>query len=105
MIPNGLLPIANRRWQSTLFAGIAGFLTLLLRNNRAHARYCLSCHARRNRGLVLFRPWWRCRRLAAVLAVLMVDAQPGVRIPAVGGRSSGTRPYRADRRSALDLTA
>jgi uncharacterized protein (TIGR03435 family) len=41
MIPNGFLPIANHLWQSTLFAGIAGLLTLLLRNNRAHARYCL----------------------------------------------------------------
>lgn len=41
MIPNDFLPIANHLWQSTLFAGIAGLLTLLLRNNRAHARYCL----------------------------------------------------------------
>ena len=41
MIPNGILPIANHLWQSTLFAGIAGLLTLLLRNNRANARYCL----------------------------------------------------------------
>ena len=40
MIPNGFLPIANHLWQSTLFA-IAGLLTLLLRNNRAQARYCL----------------------------------------------------------------
>jgi bla regulator protein blaR1 len=41
MIPRGFLPIANHLWQSTLFAGIAGLPTLLLRNNRAHARYCL----------------------------------------------------------------
>ena len=41
MIPSSFLPIANHLWQSTLFAGIAGLLTLLLRNNRAHARYCL----------------------------------------------------------------
>ena len=41
MNPSGFLPIANHLWQSTLFAGIAGLLTLLLRNNRAHARYCL----------------------------------------------------------------
>ena len=41
MIPDSLLPIANHLWQSTLFAGIAGLLTLLLRKNRAHARYCL----------------------------------------------------------------
>ena len=41
MIPGGFLPIANHLWQSTVFAGIAGLLTLLLRNNRAHARYCL----------------------------------------------------------------
>lgn len=41
MIPNDFLPIANHLWQSTLFAGVAAFLTLFLRNNRAHARYCL----------------------------------------------------------------
>ncbi len=41
MTPSGLLPIANHLWQSTLFAGAAGLLTLLLRRNRAHARYCL----------------------------------------------------------------
>jgi uncharacterized protein (TIGR03435 family) len=41
MIPNDFLPIANHLWQSTLFAGVAGVLTLLLKNNRAHARYCL----------------------------------------------------------------
>jgi uncharacterized protein (TIGR03435 family) len=41
MIPSGLLPIANHLWQSTLFAGIAGLLTLLLRDNRAGTRYCL----------------------------------------------------------------
>ncbi len=41
MIPDSLLPIANHMWQSTVFAGIAGLLTLLLRKNRAHARYRL----------------------------------------------------------------
>src|SRR5262245_48967203 len=41
MIPNALLPVANHLWQSTLFAGIAGLLTLSLRQNRAHTRYCL----------------------------------------------------------------
>lgn len=41
MIPNGFVSIANHLWQSTVFAGIAGLLTLLLRQNRAHARYCL----------------------------------------------------------------
>ncbi len=41
MIPNSLLPIANHLWQSTLFAGIAGLLTLPMRKNRAHVRYCL----------------------------------------------------------------
>ena len=41
LLPGGFLPIANHLWQSTVFAGIAGLLTLLLRNNRAHARYCL----------------------------------------------------------------
>jgi bla regulator protein blaR1 len=34
-------PIANHLWQSTLFAGVAGLLTLALRKNRAQARYAL----------------------------------------------------------------
>ena len=41
MIPNEFLPIANHLWQSTLFAAAAGLLTLLLRSNRAHVRFCL----------------------------------------------------------------
>src|ERR1041384_6973221 len=41
MIPRDLLPLANHLWQSTLFAVIAGLLALLLKNNRAHTRYCL----------------------------------------------------------------
>ena len=41
MIPNEFLPVANHLWQSTLFAGAAALLTLFLKNNRAHARYCL----------------------------------------------------------------
>ncbi len=41
MIPNDFLAIANHLWQSTLFAAAAGLLTLFLRNNRAHVRFCL----------------------------------------------------------------
>ncbi len=41
MIPNEFLPIANHLWQSTLFAAAAGLLTLLLKSNRAHVRFCL----------------------------------------------------------------
>jgi uncharacterized protein (TIGR03435 family) len=33
--------LANHLWQSTLFAAVAGVLTLLLRKNRAHIRYWL----------------------------------------------------------------
>jgi bla regulator protein blaR1 len=41
MIPGELQPLANHLWQSTLFAAIAGLLTLALRRNRAQIRYCL----------------------------------------------------------------
>jgi bla regulator protein blaR1 len=34
-------PFANHLWQSTLFAAIAGLLTLLLRKNRADTRYTI----------------------------------------------------------------
>lgn len=39
MIPDALSPIANHLWQSTLFAGVAGLLTLALRKNPARVRY------------------------------------------------------------------
>jgi uncharacterized protein (TIGR03435 family) len=34
-------PLANHLWQSTLFAVVAGLLTLALKKNRAHVRYWL----------------------------------------------------------------
>jgi bla regulator protein blaR1 len=39
MIPDSLPPIANHLWQSTLFAAVAGLLTLILRKNPARARH------------------------------------------------------------------
>jgi len=41
MIPVHLQPIANHLWQSTLFAGLAGLITLALRQNAARTRYWL----------------------------------------------------------------
>jgi bla regulator protein blaR1 len=39
MNPTWLSPIANHLWQSTLFAGLAGLLTLTLRKNHARVRH------------------------------------------------------------------
>src|ERR1700722_19166567 len=41
MISSPLHAMANHLWQSTLFAVVAGLLTLALRKNRAAARYWL----------------------------------------------------------------
>jgi beta-lactamase regulating signal transducer with metallopeptidase domain len=41
LIPQNLSPLANHLWQSTLFAGVAGLLTLGFRKNRAAVRYGL----------------------------------------------------------------
>ena len=41
MIPAQLQPLVDHVWQSTLFAVVAGALTLGFRNNRAQVRYCL----------------------------------------------------------------
>jgi bla regulator protein blaR1 len=41
MIPSQLPSLANHLWQSTLFAAVAGFLTLALRKNRAQTRFWL----------------------------------------------------------------
>src|SRR5437763_16494495 len=39
MNPTHLSPFANHLWQSTLFAGVAGLLTLALRKNPARVRH------------------------------------------------------------------
>ena len=39
MITDSLSPIANHLWQSTLFTGVAGLLTLILRKNPARVRH------------------------------------------------------------------
>src|SRR5882672_3278376 len=39
MNPSYFSPFANHLWQSTLFAGLAGLLTLTLRNNHARVRH------------------------------------------------------------------
>jgi hypothetical protein len=39
MNPAWLSPVGNHLWQSTLFAGIAGLLTLTLRKNHARVRH------------------------------------------------------------------
>ena len=56
--------IANHLWQSTLLAGVAGLLTLVLGNNRARVRHAawlaasckflipVSCHVRYRDNLV-----------------------------------------------------
>lgn len=41
MIPTCLLPLANHLWRSSLFAGVAGLMALVLRKNRASLRYWL----------------------------------------------------------------
>ncbi len=41
MIPSQLPSLANHLWQSTLFAAVAGLLTLALRRHRPHIRYSL----------------------------------------------------------------
>jgi bla regulator protein BlaR1 len=41
MNPESLRPVADHLWQSTLFAGGAGLLTLALRTNRARIRHWL----------------------------------------------------------------
>jgi bla regulator protein BlaR1 len=41
MIPAAFAPLASHLWQSTLFAAVAGLLTLTLRRNQARVRYWL----------------------------------------------------------------
>ena len=41
MIPAALAPLASHLWQSTVFAAVAGLLTLALRRNQARVRYWL----------------------------------------------------------------
>jgi bla regulator protein blaR1 len=41
MIPTFLSPLANHLWQSTLFAGVAGLLTVALHKNHARVRHAV----------------------------------------------------------------
>ena len=41
MNPDYLRPVADHLWQSSVFAGAAGLLTLTLRKNRARLRHWL----------------------------------------------------------------
>jgi uncharacterized protein (TIGR03435 family) len=41
MIPATFAPLASHLWQSTLFAAVAGLLTMVLRRNQARVRYWL----------------------------------------------------------------
>ncbi len=41
MIPQILTELENHLWQSTLFAVLAGLLTLALRGNRARVRHAV----------------------------------------------------------------
>src|SRR5580658_1937427 len=76
--------LANHLWQSTMFAGIAGLLTLALRNNHARTRYWLwlaasakflipfSLLATLGSQLVLLTGWWTAGRVAhPALSVVM----------------------------------
>jgi bla regulator protein blaR1 len=52
MNPTYLSLFANHLWQSTLFAGVAGLLTLALRKNHARARHGVWLAP----GALTFRP-------------------------------------------------
>ena len=58
MMPESLSPIANHLWQSTLFAGLAGLLTLALRKNSARLRHWVWAAAQWS--------FWKENDLAAV---------------------------------------
>jgi len=63
MIPSQLVPLANHLWQSTLFAALAGLLTLLLRANRAQVRYWLWLSA----SVKLLIPFSICVTVGALI--------------------------------------
>jgi bla regulator protein blaR1 len=64
--------LTNHLWQSTLFAGAAGLLTLLLRTNRAQPRYYLWLAA----SLKFLIPFSLLVNLGGELGRRSVPAQP-----------------------------
>src|SRR6266700_2472213 len=58
-------PFANHLWQSTLFAGVAGLLTLALRNNHARVRNLIAAVHMFVETVFWFHPlvWWIGKRM------------------------------------------
>src|SRR5262245_38046038 len=75
MNPASLRPIADHLWQSTLFAGVAGLLTLALRANRARVRYWLWLTA-------------SCKFLAPLSVLVALGTQIPWRVVPTGAESS-----------------
>jgi bla regulator protein blaR1 len=69
-------PLANHLWQSTVFAGVGWLLTLLLRKNRAQARYLLWLIA----SAKFLLPFSLLIRLGSHLALLRTPAVPQPRL-------------------------
>jgi bla regulator protein blaR1 len=84
MIPSQLLPLANHLWQTTLFAGAAGLLTLLLRKHRAQLRYWL----------------WLAASVKFIVPFSILAGAGGLL-----GRHSAATISRATRVSAADLSS
>lgn len=87
MNPDYLRPIADHLWQSSVFAGTAGLVTLALRKNRARLRHWLWLVA----SCKFLIPLSFLIALGSRLAWWTAPPKTPLRLPAVcqGGRGKG----------------
>src|SRR5258707_11447762 len=105
MNPEYVSSLANHLWQSTLFAGLAGLLTLTLRNNHARVRHgvwlAASCKFLIPLSLLMslgghIRWWPASEQTRSNLVVVMDGVSQPFAVPPVSSPWSAPAPYTAN---------
>jgi bla regulator protein BlaR1 len=105
MSPGCVSAVANHLWQSTLFAGFAGLLTLALRNNHARVRHgvwlAASCKFLIPLSLLMalgahIRWWSAPEQTRSNLLVVMDEVSRPFAVPSVSPPLPAPAPYAAN---------
>src|SRR5215470_5610146 len=105
MNPDYVSSVANHLWQSTLFAGLFGLLTLALRNNHARVRHgvwlAASCKFLIPLSLLMalgghIRWWSAPEQTQSNLFVVIDEVSQPFAVPSISSRSSAPAAYAAN---------